>query len=54
MQAPQQDGLRVAEYQLKYTLLLKTTLELLPVLSNALEDAKSDYFCEVREVKEIF
>lgn len=50
MHAPQQDGAKVAEYQLKYTLLLKTMLELLPVLSNALVDAKTDYFCEVREV----
>ncbi|KAL0275351.1 UNVERIFIED_CONTAM: hypothetical protein PYX00_003220 [Menopon gallinae] len=49
MHEPQQDGLRAAEYQLKYVLLLKTILEQLPTLVTSLEEATSDYFCEVRE-----
>lgn len=50
MHAPQQSGLKYAQFQLKYTLLLKSTLELVPSLITALQDANSDYFCYVREV----
>ncbi|KAK6626433.1 hypothetical protein RUM44_008906 [Polyplax serrata] len=44
MHVPQQEGLRAAECQLKYTLLLKTTLEFLPTLISALENTRSEYF----------
>lgn len=48
---PQQNGLKAAQFQLKYTMLLKTTLELVPALSAALEEANSEYFGYVREVR---
>jgi hypothetical protein len=46
----QQDSKEVAETQMKYTLLLKTTLELLPSLRLALENCRSKFLCAAREV----
>jgi hypothetical protein len=50
MHMPQQDSKEVAETQMKYTLLLKTTLELLPTLKLALQNCKSKFLCAAREV----
>lgn len=50
MHVPRQDTMEVAETQMKYTLLLKTTLEILPTLKLALQDCKSKFLCDVREV----
>ncbi|KAJ9582302.1 hypothetical protein L9F63_003338, partial [Diploptera punctata] len=49
MHIPQQDNVQVAEYQMKYTLLLKSILELLPGLSSALQNCKSEILCNTRE-----
>ncbi|CAG2062672.1 unnamed protein product [Timema podura] len=49
MHIPQQDNTRVAEFQLKYILLLKNILELLPGLNTVLKDAHSNCLCSARE-----
>ncbi|GFG40763.1 hypothetical protein Cfor_06041, partial [Coptotermes formosanus] len=49
MHVPRQDSMEVAETQMKYTLLLKTTLEILPTLKLALQNCKSKFLCDVRE-----
>ena len=56
MYSPRQDGLRIAEYQLKYALHLKTVLEALPKLTASLEVGKSEYFKKALKVcsKKIF
>ncbi|XP_047005033.1 mutS protein homolog 4-like [Schistocerca americana] len=50
MHVPQQDSLKAAELQLNYALMLKTILELLPALSDILENCTSGFLCSVREV----
>nr|CAD7444380.1 unnamed protein product [Timema bartmani] len=49
MHIPQQDNTRVAEFQLKYILLLKNILELLPGLKTVLKDAHSNCLRSARE-----
>nr|CAD7460497.1 unnamed protein product [Timema tahoe] len=49
MHIPQQDNTRVAEFQLKYILLLKNILELLPGLNTVLKDAHSNCLRSARE-----
>ncbi|KDR12561.1 MutS protein-like protein 4, partial [Zootermopsis nevadensis] len=49
MQMPRQDSKEVAETQMKYTLLLKTTLEILPTLRLALQNCESRFLCAARE-----
>ncbi|XP_049858425.1 mutS protein homolog 4-like [Schistocerca gregaria] len=50
MHVPQQDSLKAAELQLNYALMLKTILELLPALSDILENCTSGFLYSVREV----
>ncbi|XP_033606751.1 mutS protein homolog 4 isoform X2 [Cryptotermes secundus] len=49
MHMPRQDSKEVAEIQMKYTLLLKTVLEILPTLKVVLQDCKSKFLCNARE-----
>lgn len=44
----------MSKLQGNYTLLLKTTLEALPVLVDVLEPFKTKYLCDIRKVRYYF